>query len=135
MKIADDGGKGLIIAAELQEFIHKLSSELAKDERLAERDARAAELEQGLEAAKDMHDKADAVRTGAFVGGALTMAGAAVQFGGIDKVGSAAKPISSQGEGMLQAGRTTADLGGQVSQLFSAAGADAEGRSLSAQTR
>src|SRR2546423_149418 len=103
MQIGDDGGNGLVIAAQLQEFIHELSNELAKDERLAERDARAAELQQGLEAAKDMHDKADAVRTGAFIGGVVTMAGAAAQFDGIDKVGCADAGISKKGEGLLQA--------------------------------
>src|SRR5215471_3408833 len=112
MKIAQDGGTSeLVLAAEMQEFIHKLSTELAKDERLVERDSRRAELQQGLEAARQMHEKADAMRRGAIVGGLITMAGAGVQIEGATKVGSSESNISKQGEALVSTGSTTAGLG------------------------
>jgi len=136
MKIGDDGGtNGVVFAAEMQEFIHKLSTQLAKDERLAERDAREVEIQQGLQAANDMHEKAKAIRTGAIIGGLCTIGGAGVQFVGVAKIGSDVQSVRDQGSAFVKAGESTAQIGGNASQLFNAQGADAEGDSQSAQVR
>jgi len=137
----NSGASGVVIATEIQEFIHQLSSDMAKDERQVQRDSRVAELRNGLEAARRMHEKATLVETGAIVGGVITAAAGAGQLGESTEfctsVADAPHPdlgsgsvkeldaINGKAGSVVQGLGTLASSGGLISQGFNAAG-DAE---------
>ena len=146
MGTTDTGGvNGLVIAARIQEFIHQLSSDLTKDERNIQRDAREAELREGLEAAREMRDKADLVETGAILGGAFTIGGAAGQFGaatefctsvsdvphpGCDAPVKELDAINGAAGAKVQAFGSLGSSGNLISQGFNGAGDREEALSL-----
>jgi hypothetical protein len=152
MTISETGGvNGTVMAAQIQEFIHQLSTELSKDERQVQRDARAAELREGLEAAQHMREKADAVQTGAIIGGVITMSSAAGQFcaasefrtstsdvpganAGDEVKVAELRTINDKATAHMQEFGSTASLGSFVSQIYNASGDRAEARSQEAQT-
>jgi hypothetical protein len=79
-----------------------------------------------------MRDKADAVQTGAIIGGVITACSAVGQFGAATEFGnvSTEKAVADG-----QKFGTAAGLGGYVSQGFNAAGDRDEARSQEAQAR
>ena len=152
MSISETSGvSGTVVAGQIQEFIHELSAELSKDERQIQRDARRAELLQGLEAAEHMREKADSVLTGAVIGGAITMAGAVGQFDAANdfrtslsdvphpgtEQGAIAElnGINNKAQSGVQNFGAVASLGGSINQIFTAAGDRDEAASQTAQAR
>jgi hypothetical protein len=135
------------MAARIQEYIQQLSSDLTKDERKTQRDAREVELRQGIEAARRMHDKADSVERGAIIGGVLTMVSAAGQFEATTEFRTSVSDVPHPGsEAELTAinGKANArsdgfgklaSLGNLVSQGFNAEGEREDGLSQEAQVR
>jgi hypothetical protein len=152
MPIADiNAANSLVVAGQIQEFIHELSSELRKDAREIQRDARRTELLQALESAQHLRDKAESVLTGAVIGGAITMAGAVGQFDaaadfqtslsdvphpGIGD-GSIAElnGINNQAQANVQKFGSLSSLGGNVNQVFNAVGDHDEVLSQESQAR
>jgi hypothetical protein len=123
------GASGVVVAAEIQELVHELSKELGKDERDVRRDARAAELAKGLEAAEDLHDKATSTRNGAYISGICTMGSAGFQVGAATQIGSS----KDWADFDLKCADTSEKFGNEFNQLFTAKGTDAEARSAAAQ--
>jgi hypothetical protein len=147
MAIGDiNGVSGVVVAGQIQEFIHELSNELRKDARDIQRDARRAELLQALESAQHLRDKADSVLEGAVIGGTLTMVGAVGQFSAAtefqtslsDDTGGAAAEltaINSKAGADVQKFGSLSTLGGNVNQVFTAVGDHDEVLSREAQAR
>jgi hypothetical protein len=150
MAIGDvSAASGTVVAGQIQEFIHELSVELGKDAREIRRDARRTELMQALEAAQDMRDKAESVLTGAVIGGGLTMVGAVGQFeaagdfqtslsdvphpGLGDGPAAELTAINSKAQANSQGFGSLSSLGGNVNQIFTAAGDRHEASSQVAQ--
>jgi hypothetical protein len=142
---------GVVVAGQIQEFIHELSSELRKDAREIQRDARRAELLQALESAQHLRDKADSVLKGAVIGGAITMAGAVGQFDAagdfrtslseVPHPGFGNGPIAelnginNQAQANVQKFGSLSSLGGSVNQVFNAIGDHDEVLSQQSQAR
>jgi hypothetical protein len=151
MTISETGGvSGTVVAGQIQEFIHELSAELTKDERQTQRDARRIEMLQGLEAAQHMREKADSVLTGAVIGGTLTMAGAVGQFDaatnfetslsnvphpGGDGAIAELNGINNKAQASVQNFGSLATLGGNINQIYTAAGERDDAKSQDAQVR
>ncbi len=134
-----DGINPTMMAEQIQELIHQLSSELSKTERAINRDAGRNELEQSLEAAQHMRDKADSIKTGAFVSGAVTALSAGVQAycaTQIDVSGSeVAKAKNERVERWAAVAHDVGSIGGAVNQIFTAKGECDEALAQEAQAR
>jgi hypothetical protein len=151
MTISETGGaSGTVVAGQIQEFIHELSAELTKDERRIQRDARRIEMLQGLEAAQHMREKADSVLTGAVIGGTLTMAGAVGQFEAASDFRTSLSDVPHPGgdgaiaelngmnnktQASVQNFGSLTSLGGNINQIYTAAGEREDARSQEAQVR
>ena len=133
-----NGLSGVVIASQIQEFIHQLSSELSKDERDVQRFARETELQEGLEAANKMRDKAASVETGAIIGGVITVASATGEFCEASEFRTSLSDVPHPGVGdgsakeleacngqvnaRVQGFGTIANVGNLINQGFEAAG-------------
>jgi hypothetical protein len=152
MTISNAGGPSCVaVAGQIQEFIHELSAQLGKDAREIQRDARRAELLQGLEAAEHMREKAESVVTGAVIGGAITMASAVGQFDAAadfeTSLSNVPHPDTSNGavaelnginnkaQANVNCFGSVASLGGSINQIFTAAGEREDASSQEAQVR
>jgi hypothetical protein len=134
MRVSDNNGAadGILIAANIQELMHEVSAGLAKDDRETQRHARSVELKEGLEAARLMHEKADAVATSALVGGSLTMVCAVGQF---DAAGEFGDVSDHQANADVKKWEAASAIPGNVTKVIAAEGDRAEARSLGAQAR
>jgi hypothetical protein len=93
---------GAQLAMEIYKAVRESSQDIEAASREASHDAAEEELEHGLARAEEMHQQADAIRTGALVSGAITAVGGAttaiVAFDGLDEAwGKAAETLPSLG--------------------------------------
>jgi hypothetical protein len=126
------GADPAVIGEQIQELIQRMSTELAKDERDTEREARDTELQQGIEAAQHTRDKGDSVRTGAALGGLITVCCAVGQFKAATEFGEVSdSEATADGQKFGQAN----GLAGLASQGFNGAGDRDDAQSLEVQAR
>ncbi|HEX9295852.1 MAG TPA: hypothetical protein VF881_08450 [Polyangiaceae bacterium] len=128
-----------VMAEQIQELMHELSTELAKEEREINRDARQHELEQSLEAVEHMRDKANALEMGGYASGLLTIAsagGQAIATTQFDTSGShEGDATNKKVDGWNGVAKTGGGLANSVSQVYGAKAENQEAFAQGAQAR